>query len=459
MPIDPSIPLQSQSPNPTNLIGTFLDLGRKKLELDKSRETYASDVAQRKAESSSAQSAATVSEASVQPAIAQNQAISQSAQSAAGLAKFRLSGEQAQKAAELANGFVSDPDFAQGNTEGMLNKLNEAQAMMVQQFGIDPRIADANITVLKYKALSDPKGVQQTLKNMIVGAQSASGQAATVNPNTAFVQTAGGVQPYATNPLGLGGAGPQGAPMLPPHQIVTSPNSGGLVPVNPARPTGFADINPPQGESVESGKRYMQERTAAREAANAAPAQHNLNQQIVQEVDKGLNTGKLGELIQKVSSATGFQLGAGQATDYNTLGKMLERSALTAAQGMGPHTNAGLEAQVRANGSLDYTPQAIRKIANLNDAIVTGATLYSAGLENAMTTQGQYAKPTFDKAWANAMNPANGVDGIQALRLKNAVDNGDSKEIQKLVKEVGGPGSKGANALRAKLAELQKLSQ
>ena len=462
MPIDPSIPLQVQQPNSVNLIGSFLDLGRKKLELDKSRETYAADVAQRKAESSSSQSAATVNEANVQPLIQQQAANTQTAQAQAGLAKFRLSGEQAQKATEIANGLVADPDFVQGNTDGMLDKLNRTQVALTQQFGVDPKIADAIVTSLKYQALHTPTQVQQSLKNMIIGAQSAGSQAGAVNPNTAFIQTAGGIQPYNTNSFAPGGIGPQGQPMAPPNQVITNPNTGGLGRVNPATGAGFNDTAPPPGETIETGKRYTDERNAARAAANAAPTLHNINQSIVQELDKGTKTGTLAQVAQKLASATGFQLpaawGGDQAADYNTLGKMLERSALTAAQGMGPHTNAGLEAQVRANGSLDYSPQALRKIASLNDALVTGATLYSSGLEGAMTQQGQYSKPAFDKAWASAMNPSNGVDGVQALRLKNAVDNQDTKEIQALIKEVGGPGSKGATALRAKLAELQRLS-
>jgi hypothetical protein len=182
---------------------------------------------------------------------------------------------------------------------------------------------------------------------------------------------------------------------------------------------------------------------------------HDINRTIVAEANKGFNTGSLGALTQKIASATGFQLGPNEsATDYNVLGKMLERSALAAAQSMGPHTNAGLEAAVRANGSLDYTPAALKKIAYLNDALTTGTELYRQGLERAIQadpTQNVFAKRDFDQQWSKVATP-------QALRLKNAVDNGDTEEIQAITKEVGGKGSPGARKLHDQLTQLLRLS-
>lgn len=218
---------------------------------------------------------------------------------------------------------------------------------------------------------------------------------------------------------------------------------GGAMPSGPA-------VMPPGGQQAIDDA--AKEVTAARAAANNAPVMHDLNRQIIAEADKGLNTGSLGALTQKIASATGYSLGGQSATDYNTLGKLLERSALQAAQGMGPHTNAGLEAQVRANGSLDYTPQAIRKIAVLNDALTSGAEHYRSGLEQALQASGQNpaAKRQFDQQWSQNFDP-------RIMRLENAAASGDKKEIDSVMQELGGPGSKAAQALRAKAANLQTL--
>jgi hypothetical protein len=229
----------------------------------------------------------------------------------------------------------------------------------------------------------------------------------------------------------------------------TRPVPGSYNAVGGATPSGPAVMPPGGQQAIDDAAKEV---TAARAAANNAPVMHDLNRQIIAEADKGLNTGSLGALTQKIASATGYSLGGQSATDYNTLGKLLERSALTAAQGMGPHTNAGLEAQVRANGSLDYTPQAIRKIAVLNDALTSGAEHYRSGLEQALQTSGQNpaVKRVFDQQWAQNFDP-------RIMRLENAAASGDKKEIDNVMQELGGPNSKAVRDLRLKAANLQTL--
>lgn len=243
--------------------------------------------------------------------------------------------------------------------------------------------------------------------------------------------------------------------------IVTRSAQGTILGTRPlqgaaAAPGGAPAPGPftlPPGETKQTMDELQAQRTAAQQAANSAPVMHDINQTIAREASKGLNTGSLGQLTQKLASATGYSLAGESATDYNLLGKMLERSALTAAQSMGPHTNAGLEASIKANGSLEYTPTAIKKIAYLNDALTSGAELYRDGLEKAIggDQKGVFAKREFDAQWAKVATP-------QALRLKNAVDNNNPEEISSVLKEVGGKGSAGAKKLHEQLTQLLKLS-
>lgn len=291
------------------------------------------------------------------------------------------------------------------------------------------------------------------------------------SPGVSFVPTQGGIQPYNTK-AGVPGIpiGPMGAAMAPPNQTVTTtgggtalanPATGQVSPLTPSSPAAPA-VDFPAGENGATQAELQLQRTGAQQVANQAPTLHNLNRSIINLVDQGTLTGKLSQLSAQVSSAFGgkFEFGSDTASDYNTLGKLLERSALSAAQGQGPHTNAGLEAQIRANGSTDYTPTTLRRIAALNDAAATGSTLYHQGLESAVGSgsNGVFAKRQFDRSWAGAMNPTNGVDGYQALRLKNAVDAGDQTEIGNVLKEVGGPNSKGAQALFLKLQSITHLA-
>jgi len=335
----------------------------------------------------------------------------------------------------------------------------------------NPGAAPLLSTALKHAPKTDdPKKWQQwliTSRNSVIAPSSQTTNTTTVNDGAAtHVLQSSPYQPGAVQDVGQ--IANQVAPMqreeiqsdaLNNRYIVqrgangailnTRPVPGSYNAVTSAPGAGPAMLPPGGAGAIDDAQKEV---TAARAAANNAPIMHDLNRQIIAEADKGLNTGSLGALTQKIASATGYSLGGQSATDYNTLGKLLERSALQAAQGMGPHTNAGLEAQVRANGSLDYTPQAIRKIAVLNDALTSGAEHYRSGLEAALQTSGQNpaVKRTFDQDWAKNFDP-------RIMRLENAAAAGDQKEIADVMKELGGPNSKAVRDLRTKAANLQTL--
>lgn len=278
------------------------------------------------------------------------------------------------------------------------------------------------------------------------------------------IATAGGTQLVQT---AQGAEQPQGAkigePLPSPNQITGTP-SGGLAVVNPS--TGTAknlngDTTPPltnfpAGETNDTMKVLQDQRTSAQTIANQAPVLHDINREVKATLAKGITTGQLGGTIAKLKSTLGIgsEVAEQGASDYDILGKMLERSALTSAQGMGPQTNAGLEAQIKANGSQAYNPTALKKIANLNDALVTGSEKYQAGLERAIETNpsGVFAKRKFDQQWAANADP-------MALRLLNAAKSGDKEEINDIFKTVGGPKSKQGQDLRQKLINLKSLSE
>jgi hypothetical protein len=194
------------------------------------------------------------------------------------------------------------------------------------------------------------------------------------------------------------------------------------------------------------------EREAARAALSSAPIAHATNRGILEEIDK-VTTGTVGPTLQKLFSAVGAATDTAEqrASAYDLVGKYLERNAIEAAKSMGPHTNAGLESAIKANGSVSYNPTAIKKLTKLNDAIVSGAELYQPGLEKAISAdpqRGVLAKREFDQAWAQNFDP-------RIMELESAAASGNMAEIKAMRTSLG---EKGVQELLRKAQNLRKLS-
>lgn len=203
------------------------------------------------------------------------------------------------------------------------------------------------------------------------------------------------------------------------------------------------------------------ERTAAKSAYLAAPTQHTNNQLILSNIDNVGATGKSGQAWRTMASMLGFDPGAAdkngnfdQATAYDLVGKGLERNAVQAASAMGNQTATAINAQVAANGSLNYTPAAIKEVTKLNDAITTGTQSYQPGLERAISSNpsaGIFAKKQFDQQWGANFMP-------EIFELINAKQNGDQAGEAAIVKKLGGTDSDAYKAMLKKAANLRQLS-
>lgn len=446
MPVDPSIALQTQQPDPKNFISGFLDLGQKKLNLDKSRETYASDVAQSKANSSRAQSAATVDAASVQPAIAQNAAVSQSAQTASDAAKFHLQGEQAQMGRQIAASFIQDPDFVNGNSDAMIDKIIQARATMVQN-GVPPKLAEANTAQLITMAVNKPGEVKQALANIIQQGQGAQGQAAQ------SLVPAGGQQQVVGTDI-------RGNPIQQNRNQFGDVTQSGVVQGAPGQQVPQRTPTPlviPPGENQQSYKLLNDEREALRTTVVAAPAVHALNHEILSELDKA-TTGQYSGIIAKGQSIAGMLglslTGANDAeraaSAYDLVDKYTTMAATKAAQSMGNDTATALNAQLKQNASVERNPTAIKKSIKFNDAILSGSEAYQGGLESSIKNNPQqdiFVKRQFDQQWAKNFDPV-------IMQIYNAKKSGDTAELADLVKGLGGK----KDEIMRKAQNLQRLS-
>jgi len=475
MALDPSIPLQAVAPDPMQKISGMLNVANNALTYKRNQATFGADVAQRQAESSSAQSGATVSAANVQPLIQEQAAKTSTAQTGAQSAQFGLQKDYMGTALQTASGLMNDPRIAaQGpnyDPQAATKAILEAKNQMIAK-GVPAEQAELATAPLVMQ-IHTPGAVQQMLKNTLTGQLAPQGQAGAIAPSGVGVTN--GIQSAQVNtnplaaPVGQAIPGTTQTQLVPLGQqqgtgsdingnpLVTRKDAYGNIQAPAAMPGSGQSSPPPMisypaGESAATKAELEQESLGAKNAALTAPVLHDINRTILSEAGN-FSTGSLGALTQKIASATGYNLSGESATGYNLLGKMLERSAATAAQSMGPHTNAGLESAVRQNGSLEYTPDAIKTIARLNDSLTTGAEKYAQGLQTAISNSGNgvFAKRQFDQQWGQNAD-------VNALKFLTATKTGDQEGAQQVLKSIGGPGSVGAKTLAQHLKNLQSLS-
>lgn len=314
-----------------------------------------------------------------------------------------------------------------------------------------------------------PADRDQSLQRLAMQLQPAASTAAQQAPQMGTTTgPGGGVQAFQTNPLSavpMGATGPevaQGVPLGERSNVGTNGLTGGPVVVNKngqGQVTGITNaptqgVYVPQPGDAQALPGLSAEREAARGAYAGAAAAHTNNQLVLQNIDNVAATGPLGLKARNVLSAFGVRQDSDAATAYDLVGKGLERSALQAAQSMGPNTNAGLDAQIKANGSTGYTKDAIKEVTKLNDALTTGVQSYQPGLERAIAANpsaGVFAKRQFDQQWGANFDP-------NVFKYYNAIKAGDTTEQQAIVKQLGGLNSKGYNAMMQKAQNLQKLS-
>jgi hypothetical protein len=378
--------------------------------------------------------------------IAQGNLGNQAQQTANQGSQYALHKDYTNTVLQTAAGLMQDPritadpssyDPAKAN-DALTEAFNQARAK-----GVPDNQALLAVAPL-VNAIHTPGAVRQMLANTIQGQMGAPGQAAQnlVPAGAQQTPTADNVgNPAVATRDQFGKVGPmQGQPVQ--GQSDTPMPTGAL-------PPGAKDQIP----------QLSQETMVAKNTMLAAPLAHTTNQGILHEIDNVTATGQAGPVFQKLNSLMGGVLKFGnaeeKASSYDMVGKYMERNALNAAASMGPQTNAGLEAQIKANGSLGYNPTAIKAITKLNDAIVTGTEAYYPGLQKAIQAnpqQGVLAKNQYDQQWASVFSPT-------VMQLYNAAKSNDKAEVGRIIQQVGGAKSAGAMDLANRAKGIQSLMQ
>jgi hypothetical protein len=469
MALDPSIALKIEQPDPTSTIASFLDIGKKQLDLQKGRATFGSDVARNKAETStqetladynrqslqakvaqqqavtsSAQSGATVDAANVQPLIGQQAANTQTAQTQAQSTHFKLTQEQGTAAMQQAGGLAQDPSVVNGDAGGAIKAVLAAQKRAVD-LGVPEEQASVMFGRLLLEAHDNPKNLRNTIASLTGGGMS-PGQQASQNFVPASQQQSvngtdlrGNAVAQMKDQFGRlqQGAVPQQQPVAQ-QQPVEQPGSA-TPSLSNSQPPGPLVI--PAGESQDTYKLLSTEREAARTTATQAPTIHRLNGEILDELGKA-TTGQYAGIIAKGQSVAGM-LGASltgnndaerAASAYDLVDKYTTMAATRAAQSMGNDTATALNAQLKQNASVERNPTAIKKSIKLNDAILSGSEAYQTGLEASIAKDPQgdvFTKRKFDRAWAQNFDPL-------VMQIYNAKKAGDAEELHDLVTKPAG---------------------
>ena len=262
----------------------------------------------------------------------------------------------------------------------------------------------------------------------------------------------GSVQPQ--NNIQAPGGPVVGGPMpLPAVTAQPLPAAGQPQPA-PTLPAN-APARMPAGETGVTLEAAQNLRTTVRNAAAQAPVQLFNNNQIIKLADDVI-TGRGANFIGSLSGGyAGLPFTSDNATNLNQLGHYMamQTASLSQSSGLGG-TDAGRATLGQISGTTEWTAPAIKQTARVNRALTTATELFNQGVDNAFNrTKNPFSTPEFQQRWTQTL----GADGINAIRLYDAMRNKDKEAIREVVTQAGGPNSPGYQNLVRKIGDMQKL--
>ena len=238
----------------------------------------------------------------------------------------------------------------------------------------------------------------------------------------------------------------QTQPVAPPAAVQNQP-----LPAAPAN----APVRMPAGENAATLEVAQNLRTSVRNAAAQAPVQQFNNNQIIKLADDVI-TGRGANFIGSLTGGyAGLPFTSDNATNLNQLGHYMamQTASLSQSSGLGG-TDAGRAIAGQISGTTEWTAPAIKQTARVNRALTTGTELFNQGVENNFNrTKNPFSATEFQQRWTQTL----GADGINAIRLYDAMRNSDKEAIREVVTQAGGRNSPGYKNLVRKIGDMQKL--
>lgn len=220
------------------------------------------------------------------------------------------------------------------------------------------------------------------------------------------------------------------------------------VPVN-------APVRPRPGESADRYTAAQNLRTSASSAAAQVPMQQFNNNQIIKLADNIVG-GKGAETFANLTGGyAALPFGSDNASNLNQLGHYmsLQTASLAKSSGLG-ETAGAINTQNQISGTTEWTPAAIKNTARVNRALTTATDLFNKGVSASFKKSNDpMSSLDFQNEWANTL----GSNGIEAIRLYDAMKNNDKVGIKYVVDAVGGPKTKEYQELIDKLGKINLL--
>ena len=225
--------------------------------------------------------------------------------------------------------------------------------------------------------------------------------------------------------------------------------------VQPNVPATNAPVRIPPGESADRVTFAQNLRTTAMQAASQVPMQQFNNNQIIKLADQVVG-GKGAETFAALTGGyAALPFGSDNASNLNQLGHYmaLQTSSLAQSSGLG-QTAGAVNTTNQIAGTTEWTPEAIKNTARVNRALTTATDLFNKGITAAFkVSNNPMSSIDFQNNWINTL----GSDGIEAIRLYDAMKNNDKLGIKQVVDSAGGPDSPKYKSLIAKLGQINQL--
>ena len=352
--------------------------------------------------------------------------------------------------------------------------ISGAQSLLTPQeqettFGPKPGTMNLGRDIVQTSTKATPGGLPAkvtmgpTLQQSQVGpseAMVATGRVDMNNQPTAYVKDKNGRISEVTIPVG--GQLPTG---FQPPPVVQPPPPGPTQAVAPQTPStarpleapvyANAPVRLPPGENATTQDAATALRLTARQLAQTAPQQQFNSNQIIKLADDVI-TGKGATTFANLTGGyAALPFTSDNATNLQSLGHYMKQqtAALSTGSGLG-NTDASRQIAEGIAGTTEWTGPAIKATARINRALSTGSELFSQGVENAFDrTKNPFAAVEFQNRWSQAL----GNEGINAIRLYDAIKNKDQDAIKEVVTQAGGQNSVGYKTLITKIQDMQKL--
>jgi hypothetical protein len=415
-------------PNKGMSLADMLNIQKSSYELEKIKELYPSMISEQQARSRTAQVGANVAEQTQQPVISSKISESKRLGIEAEKAGIDLGVYQGNLTKSLLGSYALDPDFVNGNTSKMVEKLKSTQDYLIKH-GIEDKAGIGNQLIEAAK--TNPSSVMDFIGNMRRSQMTPTEQQSQISGQ----QTVAG-QDVSGNPTVMS----------------KSPNTGQIV-QQPLPTAGGppANMRIAPTESPTTIATMQEERTIAKDvASSSAPTLNNIN--TVLKYLPLAQTGKGSEAIAGLQSAFGNLAGSTAeekaAAARDIIQKNIADLGLQKNAALGGKFVKSLEGAQQSLADAGKNPTAIYKAMQQLKPLIEHSKNYQQGLENTVQKYGSIqVKRLYDNAMIDAFDPV-AINAYDAYKSKNEKD----------FKEITSGMSKEQQAeLGAKMMKYQKL--